>query len=452
MGPQAAARYQGAMLWVVLFSIMAQVVLNTEVLRYTLCTGEPILTGFLRCKPGPRFWLGFYLLLDIGGWWPTLAGLAAQILVVWVQGLSPQDTINPETVRMVSAIVFVICAALPLFGGKIYNTLQIVMGSKFMFLLGYMLFCTVFFVSLQTWIEIWSGLFDLTRFPKNPNTGAAEIDWSLVASLTGFAGVGGLGNIMVSNFAREKGWGMGGKVGAIPSAVGGQQIELSHIGTMMRPTPEANERFRGWYKQVRIEQYGLWAIGSLIGMMLPTLLGAEYLKIENVPENDQWRWAAALAQDFGAAKGEIFRHLTLFCGLVIMIPGQFYVVDITARRWTDAVWSGSRRIRNLDSSKIKNVYYTFAGAYVVWALSSLFLFPALSASSMMKIAGNLANLGIAACIFQTLYVNRRFLPKSVQPSKAKQLALLLSGLFFLSMFALVVQQKILPLIFPAMGK
>jgi hypothetical protein len=84
MGPKTAAQYGGAMLWIVLVSILAQVVLNTEVMRYTLCTGEPIMTGFLRSRPGPKFWLITYLLLDVGGWWPAQAGLAAQIL--WSPG------------------------------------------------------------------------------------------------------------------------------------------------------------------------------------------------------------------------------------------------------------------------------------------------------------------------------------------------------------------------------
>ena len=41
---------------------------------------------------------------------------------------------------------------------------------------------------------------------------------------------GGLANTLFSNYARDKGWGMGARVGAIPSAVGGLPISLSHVG------------------------------------------------------------------------------------------------------------------------------------------------------------------------------------------------------------------------------
>src|SRR5688572_4343743 len=80
MGPAAAAIFMqgyGALLWVAVASILAQVVLNSEVMRYTICTGEPIFTGFMRSRPGPRFWLTGYLLLDCLSWWPSLSGLAA---------------------------------------------------------------------------------------------------------------------------------------------------------------------------------------------------------------------------------------------------------------------------------------------------------------------------------------------------------------------------------------
>src|SRR5687768_2998854 len=224
VGPQAAARYHGAFMWAALASLLAQVVLNTEVMRYAVCTGEPILTGFMRTKPGPKFWLAFYLLLDAAGWFPSLAGLAAQILVVWVQGLTTADTINPDTVRMVSYIVFLSCAFMALFGGKIYNTLQLVLGSKVAFVLGYTAFACIFFVSAKTWGEMWGGLVNPMTSSGLTNEG---IDWAIVAALAGFAGLGGTGNAMASNFVRENGWGMGSKVGAIPSAFGGHKIELS---------------------------------------------------------------------------------------------------------------------------------------------------------------------------------------------------------------------------------
>ena len=440
MGPQVAARYQGALLWVALLSILAQVLLNTEVMRYTLCTGEPIMTGFLRCKPGPTFWIGFYLLLECAGWFPTLAGLSAQVLVVAWLRLGPNDPIPVDTVRLVSYIVFLSCAALSLFGKKIFDTVQVVVTGKLIFLLVCMTVCSLFFVSGDTWVKVAGGMVGLTPLP--PGQG---IDWSIVAGLAGFAGVGGLGNIMVSNFVREKGWGMGSKVGAIASATGDHDITLRHIGVICRPGPETTRRFAGWFKYLLIDQWFVWATSAVIGVLLPCLLGAQYLKINAVEGSDQWRWAAALAQDIGAVRGPVVGLVILLCALVILIPGQFYVVDATARRWTDMLWSGTGWARKLDTHKANHVYYGIAGAYVLFGLVA-FAIPGLSASKMMVIGGSLANLSIAITMVHALYVNRRFLPGSLQPTPLKQAMLLVAVAFYLIMFGLVVDQKIVPLL------
>ena len=440
IGPQTAARYGGAMLWAALISILSQVVLNTEVMRYTICTGEPVFTGFMRSRPGPKFWIMFYLLLDFGGWWPTQAALSAQIIVVMWKGLAPGAVIDPHTVRLVSYGVFAVCGIAALFGGKIYNTVQLVGSGKFIFTLFYMLLLCVAFVSLETWIKIWGGLFNPFGF-KNA-AGHATVDWVIVSSLAGLAGVGGLGNILVSNFVREKGWGMGGQVGAIPSAFGGHHIALSHIGTMCRVDETTPARFKAWCRYVRADQYVLWAGGSMVAIMLPCMLGYEYLRGSNI--EDKLQWAAALAQNLGAAHGQIFRFLTLLCGLMIMLPGQFMSIDGAARRWTDAIWSGSATVRQMHPRHVSRFYYGIAAAYIAFGLLGYFVFPQLSGSTMMLVAANVGNLSLSCCIFHTLYVNHRFLPKPLRPSWGKSAALVLAGCFFLCMFGLVVNQRIVP--------
>ena len=71
---------------------------------------------------------------------------------------------------------------------------------------------------------------------------------AMIGAFTGYAGGGGLGNATYSNFVRDKGWGMGSLVGAIPSAVGGTHISLSHLGTVFRVTDENLRRWRGWWR------------------------------------------------------------------------------------------------------------------------------------------------------------------------------------------------------------
>jgi hypothetical protein len=434
-GAGVAALYKGALLWVAPLAIICQAILNTEVMRYTLVTGEPMFTGFMRTKPGPRFWLIWYMMLDLLGWWPALAGLAAQILLYTVTRTAPM----PENVRWVSCGILFLCGFLLCFGRKIYNTLEVVLSGKVIFVLTYLSIVVVIFVPWATKLQILNGMVNPFYLP--PGMTFDDIQWSLVGGVVGFAGIGGLGNILASNYVREKGWGMGAKVGAIPSAFGDQHITLSHLGTMARPHEEGAQRFRQWWTFIQRDQFGLWAIGSVIGMALPCMLGAAYLQSNYFQQKGaDWYAAAAMAIDFGKVHGEVFTILTLLCGFVILFPGQFSSMDGIARRWTDAFWSGSRRIRAMESHKIRYVYYSFIAGYVAsgFILNSF----GVSAPKMMVINGNLANLAITCCIWQTLYVNTRFLPKEFQPTTAKKIALVLAAVFYMIIFGLVTNQTI----------
>ena len=61
-GPEITVRYGGGLMWIATIAIILQVFYNLEAGRYTLYTGEPIFTGFMRTRPGPSFWVVFILL------------------------------------------------------------------------------------------------------------------------------------------------------------------------------------------------------------------------------------------------------------------------------------------------------------------------------------------------------------------------------------------------------
>src|SRR3989442_12349262 len=74
IGPAVTAQFTAALLWVATASILLQWVFNEEVSRYTLYTGEPIFSGFMRTRP----WSWFLTLVGWLAWVPWLA--------VWLLG------------------------------------------------------------------------------------------------------------------------------------------------------------------------------------------------------------------------------------------------------------------------------------------------------------------------------------------------------------------------------
>ena len=49
LGPAVFVKYGLTLLWVTTVSVFLQTVFNTELMRYTLATGEPVFTGCMRC-------------------------------------------------------------------------------------------------------------------------------------------------------------------------------------------------------------------------------------------------------------------------------------------------------------------------------------------------------------------------------------------------------------------
>ena len=260
-GPQVTAKFGGSLLWLATMSILGQILYNIEISRYTLYTGEPIFTGKFRTQPGPRFWVWVYLLLDIGTAFPYLAASAAiPLLLVLKGGPEPTPelmTANATTLRMLSLFIFA-AALLPMvFGGKIYNSLKAVMTFKIVTVMGFLLILALFFSHGSTWVEIFTGFFKFGNIPtgngnevvnlfstlldgKLPTLGIKEI--GLLSALVAISGQGGLTNTPISNYTRDQGWGMGAHVGAIPSLVGGNDITLSHEGTVFVPTEQSLPR------------------------------------------------------------------------------------------------------------------------------------------------------------------------------------------------------------------
>src|SRR6185503_17484568 len=105
-----------------------------------------------------------------------------------------------------------------------------------------------------------------------------ELKWGIIAAFVAIAGAGGLTNMSFSNYERDKGWGMGALVGAIPSAVGGRSITLSHVGTVFRVTDESRLKWRGWFRHIVRDQLAVWMLCSFVGMALPCMLSLQFIR------------------------------------------------------------------------------------------------------------------------------------------------------------------------------
>ena len=233
LGPRVGAQYGGALLWIAIASLACQYVYNVEASRYTLYTGESVLTGAFRVRPGPRVWFWLYLLMDLGALLPyQVASVATPVAAIFL-GADAEPGRSPAKCSCCGCLTYAMLtlALLPLvFGGKVYNALKVLMTTKIVFVFGFLLFLAIFYSSWATWADILSGLFKVGTVPAagGGTTNALvalwhghwpAVDREALTTFTAFAaiaGVGGLQQASISNYTREQGWGMGSQVGRDP--------------------------------------------------------------------------------------------------------------------------------------------------------------------------------------------------------------------------------------------
>lgn len=429
-GPLVTAQYGGQILWLATIAILVQVAYNLSVMRYTLYTGETIFVGFFRTPPGPLVWTLFYLAFEFGSVWPYLSANAAVPLASVLLGRLPTAA-DGSFVRTLSYAIFLTAFVPLIFGGKIYSALERVMVTKLALILSYLGIVAIFFVSPATWWEILSGFF---RFGSLP---AGDFNWATLAAFAAVAGAGGLTNSAFSNYARDKGWGMGARTGAIPSAIGGRTIKLSHMGKTFALSPETLERWQRWLHVIRKDQLLLWMPGCLLGMALPAMFSYEFIKgIKNVEGNAV---AAMSAQAIAARHGAIFWFLTLLCGFLIMAPTQISQLDNIARRWTDVLWIGSRRLHAVDDHKVKYVYYTILAIYLGWGLVALSITP--NPLVLAIATGVMWNFALGFSALHTLWVCHRLLPGPLRPPLLQSFGLLACAVFYIGISSIGFAQQ-----------
>jgi hypothetical protein len=429
-GPLVTARYGGQVLWLATVAILVQVAYNLAVMRYALYTGESVFVGFFRIWPGPAVWTCVYLLFEFGAIWPYLSANAAVPLAAVILGRLPTQT-DAGFVRQLGYIVFLSAFVPLIFGGKIYTALERVMVAKLVLILAYLGFVALFFTRPSTWWEIGSGFY---RFGSLPS---GEINWATLAAFSAVAGAGGLTNAAFSNYARDKGWGMGAQTGAIPSAIGGRTIKLSHTGKVFEINKETLPRWRRWLRVIRRDQFLLWAPGCVIGMALPSVFSLEFIRgVTNIDGNAA---AAMTAQAIADRHGVVFWYATLLCGFLIMAPTQVSQLDNIARRWTDILWIGWGRLKNVDEHKVKYVYYTLLAIYCMWGMVALAVTP--NPLVLAIATGVMWNFALGFTAIHTLIVVRTLLPAQLKPGILQCAGLIACAVFYLGISGFALTQQ-----------
>jgi len=418
VGPLTAVRYGTGILWVATVGIFLQMIFNLEAIRYTLYSGEPVLTGIMRLSPGSRFWGLFYITAGIVQLaTPAMALSCAGILfTAWSNDLPDAKGGDRLSLMWISYGVLALSVILLLSGKSIERMLEKLSWAMVIFIFSFLIVANLLFVPAETWWATAKGFVTPGKLPPN-------MDLILLGVFAATAGSGGLGNLAISNWSRDKGLGMGKWMGSIGGVLAEGHTEVVAVGRVFLPTADNLRRWAIWWKYTLLDQTVLWAMGCVLGMFLNVNLAVAIVPGDNIPADNA---AGAFQARYMAEQlWHGFWALALINGFWILFSTQLGNTDCLTRVVFDSLWAGWPRLRRFASSRI---YAGLLSIFTTWGIIALAIGD--SALSLFKILGLLASPILAIGAFQILRVNTRFLPQEIRPPAWRCVCLALCGLIY----------------------
>jgi hypothetical protein len=277
----------------------------------------------------------------------------------------------------------------------------------------------VIIVPASYWANAFQGLITFTRPPEG-------IDVSLLGALAGYTGFGAGMNFMLINYYRDKGYGMGHRVGYIAGIIGGEQREMLTSGVTFPDTPGNVSIWKRWFRFLLVDQWVVFFVGAIIGMMVPSILVGYMATMEGAGEPTMANMPIYVASELGRLYGPVLFYFILFVGALTLFKTQSNILEMLIRNATDVAYTQSERFRSFLKGDPRRIYYPFAGVLIL--IISFIIHLALP-TKLLVISANMANFAAMIFPFVMIYLNRQ-LPRPARISLWGIVILVLNVLFF----------------------
>jgi hypothetical protein len=419
LGPLTVATYGFAGIGIVItISALLQTFYNVELARFTVATGEVPAVAFGRAPGGFRFWTSFavltlYLALMWGGW----AAGCGQALFTIVMGRvnTSEELVITKSIGV--AMLFGVFL-LVMFGKKISKTMEMLNRAIVAFNLISLLILVLLVVPLGYW---WVGFSSLLTPAMLP----AGSDPTLLGALAGFTAMGAGLNFIIINHYREKGYGMGYRVGFI-AALGGKQEAVLAAGKVFPEDAKNSALWDRWFRYLLIDQWSVFFVGAILGMLLPCLLVSYLAHMPGAEQPTKANMPVYAATELGELLGPAVFYWVLLVGFLILFTTQMNVFEALVRNFTDAAYATSARFRKLIKDDPRRFYYPFMILLAV--LIGILIFQALP-TQLIIISANMANFAAIVFPLVIMYLNSK-LPRPARITWWSYLVLTLNVLFF----------------------
>ncbi len=427
MWPHLITKFGLGLLWAAFLGISFQYFINQEVARHALATGESFFTSSIRIlKWLAPFWFFSAFILYI---WP---GWAAAL------GTTLKEFFGFGT-HLVWAWLSLVLVLILTFSGRIAylileKTLKIIVPIFFILLL-LVSFLNLNFFHLK---EAFWGLFNFGWLPTG-------IDFNIFLAAVVFAGAGGLLNLCVSLWYRDKQAGMGKYVSRITNPITGQPEAISAVGYIFEANEENLKNWKQWMRLIKIDQGIIFWFLGLITIILISLNAYAVLTPKGlVPEG--LKVAVAQAQIFGEQWGLWGFKIFLLMTFLMLFSAMWAVIDAFTRIISDILYVNSR-VGPFEkySSGLKNLslHHLYYGLIVVLVLIQAILIPFKAPLAYLTISAVLGGATMVVYIPILIYLNNCRLAKPLRPGWLTNLVLTFAFLFYLALVVQILIDKIL---------
>jgi hypothetical protein len=387
--PFIASQIGLAFVWAAAVGLITQFFINMEIERYTLATGETVLTGFSRL--GRHWGLVFVILALAANLWPGWVTSAATLVTYLVGG----------SVRWIAVAMLVAIGLILTLSPIVYRALERTQMLKVAAVAVLVAVASLLAIPGDVWRQTPALVAD-ARLP------AGELGWALLLGALAYAGAGGAQNLCQSNWIRDKGFGMGVHAPRIVSPLTGEPVAHSGTGWRFEANDENLSRWRGWWRLANVEQLSTFVAISFVTILFTSVLAFATLGgIEGLPRDIGF--LRIEGEVLSASVGGWFGRLFWAVGAFSLFAAALGIVDFTSRLGADVIrtvyWRGGK----------ESIVY----AYFVWAMvltGTLILAAGFDQPLVLLVlAGCVAAFMMFIYSALLIVLGRRMLPAQIRP-------------------------------------
>lgn len=416
MWPHLVTKHGLGIIWAAILGITLQYFINQEVARHALATGESFFTSSSRLlKWFAPFWLISTVLLYVWPGWAAALGTTLKVLFGFGDYL------------MWALVSLGLVLLLTLSGQVAYSilekSLKIIVPTFF----GLLVISSILTLKPENLVELWQGVISFGYLPE-------DINMKVLLGAVVFAGAGGMLNLCISLWYRDKQLGMGKYVGRIINPITGKTESVSFEGYKFEINDENMSRWRKWMHIVRVDQGFIFWFFGLITLLLLSVNAHAVLGPQGiVPEGINV--AVVQANIFGENWGVWGFNTFLIMSFLMLFSVMWTIIDAFTRIASDIIYVNSRigpfshHLAFLRKISLSHIYYFLIICIIV--LNALLL-PLEQPLTLLTISAILGGLTMAIYTPIIMYLNNTKLAKELRPSLFTNIVMIFASVFYAS--------------------